>query len=281
MHAELKVGRTCALEGQIRGIRKHHRLSRPALTPTQEVQTYVVIHHPPVVKVASAGALGAGGRLVGSAATTTSGVHQQVAAASASSSYGYQLHSETNHHHVPVLISTGHIPVLGRLPAHKAYVTVQHLHHAVHHHHHHRPLLFAPPHQPQVLPVRREQLSAQGSSFRRKPNAYVRLPAYPEYPGRNAALSLEEDTLAEAEAEPSFKVYKADAEYPPLNMRNRRETLLSRIHLHAGLPREQLPQALTALFWAVANDCRCRVYTRVYGVTLRHFARRRTLPGDT
>lgn len=189
----------------------------------REVQTYVVIHHPPVVKVASAGALGAGGRLVGSAATTTSGVHQQVAAASASSSYGYQLHSETNHHHVPVLISTGHIPVLGRLPAHKAYVTVQHLHHAVHHHHHHRPLLFAPPHQPQVLPVRREQLSAQGSSFRRKPNAYVRLPAYPEYPGRNAALSLEEDTLAEAEAEPSFKVYKADAEYPPLNMRNRRK----------------------------------------------------------
>ncbi|XP_050027536.1 uncharacterized protein [Dermacentor andersoni] len=179
----------------------------------REVQTYVVIHHPPV-KVAQGATVAPG-----AAAGTPRGHH--AAASSISTSYGYQLHRETNHH-VPVLITTGHIPAFARAPGHKTYVTVQHLHHAVHHHH--RPLVLLPP-QPH-LPVhhrRRERLTAQSSSFRQKHNAYVRLPDYPAYLGRNAALSLEEDTLAEAEAEPTLKVYKADAEYPPLNLRNRRK----------------------------------------------------------
>ncbi|XP_077486041.1 uncharacterized protein LOC144097133 [Amblyomma americanum] len=179
---------------------------------SREVQTYLVIHHP-AVKGAPGASVTPGGQLVGA----TSGGHQ--AAASTSSSYGYQLHSETTHH-VPVLISTGHIPLLSRAPAHKTYVTVQHLHHAVHHHH--QPLVLLP-HPAPVHHRRRERLTAQGSSFRQKQNPYVRLPDYPAYPDRNAALSLEEDTLAEAEAEPSLKVYSADAEYPPLNMRNRRK----------------------------------------------------------
>ncbi|KAH7947649.1 hypothetical protein HPB52_014886 [Rhipicephalus sanguineus] len=169
----------------------------------EEVQTYVVIHHPPV-KSAAQGRTPVG---QGTAAAGRGGGHH-AAASSISTSYGYQLHRETNHH-VPVLITTGHIPVLARAPAHKTYVTVQHLHHAVHH-----------VHQPLVHHRRRDRLAAQSSSFRQKHNPYVRLPDYPGYLGRNAALSLED--LAEAEAEPTLKVYKADAEYPPLNMRNRR-----------------------------------------------------------
>ncbi|KAH6929066.1 hypothetical protein HPB50_022541 [Hyalomma asiaticum] len=148
----------------------------------REVQTYLVIHHPP-----KASAQGRSTVAPGATAAAPRGHH--AAASSISTSYGYQLHRETSHH-VPVLITTGHIPVLARAPAHK---------------------------------TRRDRITAQGSSFRQKHNQYVRLPDYPGYLGRNAALSLEEDTLAEAEAEPTLKVYKADAEYPPLNMRNRRK----------------------------------------------------------
>ncbi|XP_075751647.1 uncharacterized protein LOC119173852 isoform X1 [Rhipicephalus microplus] len=180
----------------------------------REVQTYLVINHPPV-KTATQGRTADTTR---TAAASGGGGHH-AAASSISTSYGYQLHRETNHH-VPVLITTGHVPVLARAPAHKTYVTVQHLHHAVHHVH--QPLVLLPP-QPH-LPVhygRRDRLSAPSSSFRHKHNPYVRLPDYPAYLSRNAGLSLED--LAEAEAEPTLKVYRADAEYPPLNMRNRRK----------------------------------------------------------
>lgn len=180
----------------------------------REVQTYLVINHPPV-KTATQGRTADTTR---TAAASGGGGHH-AAASSISTSYGYQLHRETDHH-VPVLITTGHVPLLARAPAHKTYVTVQHLHHAVHHVH--QPLVLLPP-QPH-LPVhyrRRDRLSAQSSSFRHKHNPYVRLPDYPAYLSRNAALSLED--LAEAEAEPTLKVYRADAEYPPLNMRNRRK----------------------------------------------------------
>ncbi|KAH8020939.1 hypothetical protein HPB51_010329 [Rhipicephalus microplus] len=201
----------------------------------REVQTYLVINHPPV-KTAAQGRTADTTR---TAAASGGGGHH-AAASSISTSYGYQLHRETNHH-VPVLITTGHVPLLARAPAHKTYVTVQHLHHAVHHVH--QPLVLLPP-QPH-LPIevlasrllhfstlcnpksqkvhygRRDRLSAQSSSFRHKHNPYVRLPDYPAYLSRNAVLSLED--LAEAEAEPTLKVYRADAEYPPLNMRNRRK----------------------------------------------------------
>ncbi|KAL1436655.1 hypothetical protein MTO96_049549 [Rhipicephalus appendiculatus] len=146
----------------------------------QEVQTYVVIHHPPV-KTAAQGRTAVA---PGTAAAGRGGGHH-AAASSISTSYGYQLHRETNHH-VPVLITTGHLPVLARAPAHKTYVTVQHLHHAVHHVH--QPLVLLPPqHHLPVHHRRRDRLTAQSSSFRQKHNPY------------------------------------ADAEYPPLNMRNRRK----------------------------------------------------------
>ncbi|KAM7295741.1 uncharacterized protein ISCGN_021007 [Ixodes scapularis] len=183
-----------------------HGALTTALHPgTKEVQTFVVIHHPTLK-------LGHGNH------------HHAAPASPLSSSFGYQIHRETSHH-VPALISSGQLsPLLRTTAAQTAFVNVQHLPVALHHHHHHRHHQFHP--EPLVLlgaPTRLDRLAAQSSSFRHNYNPFLHMPSYPAYPGRNAALGLEEDLLTEAEAEPTLKVYKADAEYPPLNLKNRKK----------------------------------------------------------
>lgn len=170
----------------------------PIACGIQEVETFLVIHHP-VVKAAPQPH---SGDVVASAASTHS------------TSYGYQLQQRMRDH-VPVLIASGHPahPPLRATATQTRYVSVQRLHHTLHHH----PVVVA------TLP--HAGLRPASSSFRYKYNPFFRMPSYhARYPGRNAALSLEEDLLTESEAvEPTVRVYKADAEYPPLNLKNRKK----------------------------------------------------------